>query len=292
MRFGKIMRMGFIGLGNIGLPIAQRIVSMGDQPPMLFDVAASAYDPLSGKFDKAQNAAALAQNCELIGICVRNGEDCENVVSGPGGLLEGLSQRKRPDAPFIAIHSTVPFSLIDRLSHSLASQGATLIDAAVTGGPWNAEEGQLVVMVGGEAAAVDSLRPMLDCYCNKIIHAGPLGAGMKLKAANNLVTYAELLAAVEAVRLLMTGGVAPEKLIDVMETNGNLTPSMRAYLVSREGATTSEQREKLLAVQSALASLAEKDLSVALEFAEMQEIPAAFTESVKALFRPAVERID
>ena len=144
--------------------------------------------------------------------------------------------------------------------------------------------------MGGAAGIVERLQPLLGASASNLVHAGPLGAGMKLKVANNLVTYTQLAIGVEAARLALKSGVDPEQLIGVMKANGNLTPAMGAYLAGRKALAANP--ENFVSFQKGLANLAEKDLDHALETGAACGDDLPMGHQTRALFRDIIERMD
>lgn len=274
------LKVGYIGLGNIGLPMAERLV--GDAFDLtVFDVVAEAARSFDGRAAIASDIAEVGRRAELIGICVRDDADVHTVVTALlGTMSRGL----------IAIHSTVRPATVVELAERAARQGVSVIDAAVTGGADGARNGRLTCMVGGDADAIETARPLLAAYCSNIVHAGPVGQGMALKIVNNLVTYVELLGAVEAYRLAAAAGLDPAKLSEVMGDNGNLTPAMRAYVGFRAVGPEQIGAEAFAATQTALATLAEKDLSLAAELAGECGLAVPLGDATAQHFRAAVTR--
>lgn len=275
------LRVGYIGLGNIGLPMAERLL----RPEMnlsVFDMSEAALVHFHGKARIAENAADVGASADLIGVCVRDDADVEQVVAA-------LLTRMR--SGLIAIHSTVRPATVLALAARAEAQGVTVIDAAVTGGADGARNGRLTCMVGGEPTAIDQARPLLSAYCSNIVHAGETGQGMTLKIVNNLVTYVELLGAVEAYRLAAAAGLDPARLSEVMTDNGNLTQSMRAYVGFRANGAAQIGAAPFAASQTALATLAEKDLALAANLAADCGLAVPLGEATARLFRDAVTRI-
>ncbi|ARS26237.1 NAD(P)-dependent oxidoreductase [Sphingomonas sp. KC8] len=275
------LRVGYIGLGNIGLPMAERLL----RPELnltVFDMAEAAAANFQGKARIAENAADVGASADLIGICVRDDADVEQVVTA-------LLTRMR--SGLIAIHSTVRPATVLELAARAKVHGVTVIDAAVTGGADGARNGRLTCMVGGDPAALDQARPLLSAYCSNIVHAGATGQGMTLKIVNNLVTYVELLGAVEAYRLAAAAGLDPARLSEVMTDNGNLTPSMRAYVGFRANGPAQIGTDLFVATQTALATLAEKDLALAIDLAADCGLAVPLGDATARLFRDAVTRI-
>jgi 3-hydroxyisobutyrate dehydrogenase-like beta-hydroxyacid dehydrogenase len=138
-------------------------------------------------------------------------------------------------------------------------------------------------MVGGDPADLVRVRPVLAVCCRRIIHAGPLGAGMVLKAANNLVTMLALLAAHESDALVRAGGLDPALLGEVMAENGNLTDTMRRFLEFRTTGPASLGERAYREFQDRTGQLGAKDLGIALEIAREAGIELPGTAAAQPL---------
>jgi 3-hydroxyisobutyrate dehydrogenase len=276
------LKLGFIGLGQIGRPMAEEILSAGHDLSV-FDAFPSAMAPFAGRAVLAASPAELAGHAELVGVCVRDDRDVESVLSGPRGLLAGLTK-----GGIVAIHSTVRPSTVQSLARIAAGTSVSVFDAAVSRSP-GPKAFQVTCMVGGESSTLDKARPLLEAYSSKIIHAGALGAGMSLKISNNLVTYIQLLAAVEGYRLAKATGLDASMLTDLMKSNGNLTPSMAAYMQNRVSGPTAVGTAGFLKAQAALEILAKKDLELALESAGEFAVAMPTTQAVHDLFHQVIQ---
>jgi 3-hydroxyisobutyrate dehydrogenase len=279
-----LMRAGYIGLGNIGAPMAERLIS-SETSLVVFDAVAAAMGNFSGRAKLAGSPAELGREAEFVGICVRDDPDVETVIDGPDGLLRSMK------GGAIAIHSTVRPATVIALSQKAAAQNVVLIDAAVTGGAHAAAQGGLTAMVGGTEAQVEKLRPLISKYCSSIVHAGAVGAGMSLKLCNNLVTYLELVAVLESYKLAEAMGIEHERLTAVMMNNGNLTPAMKAYIGFRQTGAATIGADAFLASQKSLAHLAEKDLSLAIEVATEAGVDVPAAEAIRGMFRKTVLKV-
>jgi 3-hydroxyisobutyrate dehydrogenase-like beta-hydroxyacid dehydrogenase len=138
-------------------------------------------------------------------------------------------------------------------------------------------------MVGGDPALLERARPVLEAFSTAIVHAGPLGSGMVIKTCNNLVTFIEYTAAHESLRLAAANGVDPAVLRRVMTENGNLTPSMAAFIESRATGPARLGQAEFAELQTRIGKLSEKDLDVALDLARDSGLTLAATERVRAL---------
>ena len=273
----QLMRLGYIGLGNIGAPMAQCLVKSG-AAVTVFDVAPQAAAPFASAATVAASPAQVGANADLVGICARHDTDVIEIVAGAGGLLETMT------AGGIAIHSTVRPSTVKALAETAAAKGVVVIDAAVTGGADVAARGELTIMAGGAPEDVALLRPLMEPYSKAIIHAGALGAGMTLKLSNNLVTYMQLAAAVEGYRLAEAAGLDPAQLTEVMTNNGNLTPTMGAYIKGRKVWPEALGPERYRQSQLSLVDLAKKDMSLAEEVAAELGVALPGTTAIRTLF--------
>jgi 3-hydroxyisobutyrate dehydrogenase len=162
-------RVGFIGLGSQGGPMARRIIDAG-YPVTLWARPPATLEPFADTSAKtAGSPAELAAASDLVCVCVRDDADTEQVVdAGLGGLAAG---------GVIAVHSTVHPDTCRRLAERAATGGVRLIDAPVSGGAPAAEAGRLLVMAGGDEEAVEFCRPVFGSYGDPIVPLGPVGAG-------------------------------------------------------------------------------------------------------------------
>lgn len=204
-------RVGFIGLGSQGAPMARRIVDAG-YPVTLWARRPATLEPFADTPAKvADSPADLAASSDLVCICVVSDADVEEVVTGERGVLAGLGT-----GGVIAVHSTVHPDTCRRLAGQAEAQGMRLIDAPVSGGGQAAAEGRLLVMAGGDPETVEYCRPVLATYGDPVVHLGPLGSGQLTKLLNNLLFTAHLATAASALTLGQALGVDPGRLADVM----------------------------------------------------------------------------
>lgn len=256
------MAIGFIGLGNIGKPMARHMSALGEEV-WVYDVAPDPVAELAALgFRAAAEPAEMARHCDIIRLCVRDEHDIDALLQGGAGLLANA----RPNA-LLVIHSTVAQVHILRWHEQTRERGLHLVDAPMTGGAHIAEAGSLCYMVGGDTAQLERCRPALATSGSKIIHTGAHRPGVALKLCNNLMTYAELIAMHEATRLAEAGGLSRQLLLEVGQANGVVTPQMSAFIANREHAEA-QGREALLKIFGGHAALGKKDLAAALKSAE------------------------
>ena len=205
------MRVGFIGLGSQGGPMARRIIDAGFATT-LWARRSAALEPYAHTAAKvAGSPAELAAASDLVCLCVVGDGDVTEVATGAQGLLAGL----KPGG-VIAVHSTVHPDTCRDLADRAAAQGATVIDAPVSGGGPAAAEGRLLVMVGGDADAVERCRPVFETYADPVVHLGGVGSGQVTKLLNNLLFSANLGTAATALTLGEALGVSRERFADVI----------------------------------------------------------------------------
>jgi 3-hydroxyisobutyrate dehydrogenase-like beta-hydroxyacid dehydrogenase len=269
------MSIGFVGLGNIGKPMAVQLLKLGEEL-WVSDLAAA---PVAELVTRGARAAAhlkeLAEHCELIGICVRDEPEVDALLQGPAGLLA----QARPQA-LLAVHSTVTVAAIRRWAGQAEARGLQLIDAPVTGGASAAEAGTLTYMVGGTAQQLERCRAAFMSSGQKLLHAGPVGAGILLKLCNNLMTYAAFSAADEALRLARAGDLAEALLLEVGRSNGVVTPQMEAFVRNRRQLGSAGALARAFAP---FAALARKDLAAALDSARELGVALPATECVHGI---------
>lgn len=256
------LRAGFVGLGDIGGPMAGRLLAAGLETAV-FDVRPEAIAPWVEKGAKAAaSARELAARSDVVGVCVRDDADVRAVLGGEEGLLAGA----RPGL-VVAVHSTILPGTVRALGAEAAAREVALLDACVTGGAAGAAQGALVVMAGGEEAALETARPYFDAFARQVVHAGPLGSGAAVKLCNNLMTYLGFLSAFEATLLAREAGLSTEAFEAVTRSNGNLTDQMRAFLALHRAPAETRANASFQAMLRGVTTLAEKDLAVTLAYA-------------------------
>lgn len=202
------MRVGFIGLGSQGAPMARRIVDAG-HPTTLWARRPASVEPFADTDAAvAGSPAELGAASDLVCLCVTGDADVTDVASA---VLEGMQP-----GGVIAVHSTVHPDTCRQLAERAAERGVAVIDAPVSGGAPAAEQGTLLVMAGGDEDVVERVRPVFATYADPIVHLGGLGSGQVTKLLNNLLFSAHLATAKTTLDLGRELGVAPEKLAEVI----------------------------------------------------------------------------
>ncbi|MFF0011388.1 NAD(P)-dependent oxidoreductase [Streptomyces sp. NPDC005374] len=205
------MRVGFIGLGSQGAPMARRIVDAGFETTLWARRPASLVPFADTAARRAASPADLAAVSDLVCVCVVDDADVEEIVTGESGVLAGLRR-----GGVIAVHSTVHPDTCRRLADRARARGVALIDAPVSGGGQAAAEGRLVLMAGGEPGTVAYCRPVFATHADPVVHMGPLGAGQVAKLLNNVLFTANLATAADTLALGRDLAVDPAALARVI----------------------------------------------------------------------------
>jgi len=206
-----IERVGFVGLGIMGGPMAANLLKAGFRVTV-WNRSPRRMEPLlelgaSGAASPAEVAAAS----EVTVSCVTNSPDVEAVALGPGGIAEGAG----PGSAYIDC-STISPGVAREVAAELAKRGIDMLDAPVSGGDVGAKAGTLAIMVGGEPAAFERCLPVLQGMGKTIVHVGPAGSGQVVKLCNQVAGGLNLLALAEAVSLARKAGVDPAKMLEVV----------------------------------------------------------------------------
>lgn len=270
-------RIGFIGLGNIGAPMAMRILDAGHALQVFNRDPVKAIPFSSRGVPLATSPAALAQVCDIVFICVSNTEAVEQVVFGPEGVAEG-GRAGLLVVDLSTIHPVNTREMAQRLS---AGYGMRWVDAPVSGGASGALAGTLAVFAGGAAADVERVRPVLMNFAGRVTHIGGHGCGMAMKACNQMLSFASSAVAAETLNLAARFGFDPALVPEAIAGGFADSHFMRHYgplLVA--GTATGNTRTAV------------KDIDIALDLARATGTPLPMTSLVASLFHMAVARGD
>jgi 3-hydroxyisobutyrate dehydrogenase-like beta-hydroxyacid dehydrogenase len=209
-------RVGFIGVGLMGHGMAKNIVEKGYDLTILGHRNRAPVEDLVGRGAvEAKNAAEVARRSDLVFLCVTGSPQVEAIVFGKDGLLEGLAA-----GAIVADSSTAEPESTLKIAAAIASRGGRFVDTPLVRTPKEAEEGRLGVMTGGDPATLAEIRPVLETFAENIVHAGPLGAGHKLKLVNNFLVMAVAGAIAEAVATAKRAGIDLKALSDIVTGGG------------------------------------------------------------------------
>jgi len=263
---------GFIGLGNIGKPMAINLAMAGFDL-MVYDLRAEPMRELTALGAKAARSAdEVGAHGEIIEVVVVDDAQVEAALLGEGGVFSGAKR-----GSIIAIHSTVHPRTVRRLAEQAAAKGLTLIDAEVSGGERGAIAKSLCYMVGGDKAAFEKCRPIFATSGANIFHLGDLGSGAITKLAHNLIVYVNMLAASEGMRLAEKAGVDLKSMEQVVRAGAAQSR------VADHWSQQSNLKNTYTSGPRGLMELIHKDLRLALELGHDLGLPlpgAALTQQL------------
>ncbi len=204
---------GFVGLGDMGGPIAHRIAAAGF-PLAVWSRGVHSLKELGAQpYVAMPSLQELGNRCGIVAVCVFSDADVREVVLGPDRLLAAMS----PDS-ILVIHSTVSVDLCCEIAVAGASRGVHVLDAPVSGARTGAVNGTLTVMVGGDESVRNRVTPLFKSYGRLIKWMGPVGSGQKMKVLNNVLGFATGQVASIAIETGVALGLDPASLVDVLES--------------------------------------------------------------------------
>lgn len=257
---------GYIGLGNMGAPMATRLL---ERPGTL--VVCDARPETTQPFTEAgatavATPAEVAAQATVISVTVLDDTQVRDVVAGPDGILSTA----RPGT-VVAVHSTISDVTATELAEICRERGVDLVDAPVSGGAPGAQQGRLAVMVGGSDDAFEAVREPFGYFAELVIHAGPVGAGTRMKLARNLLHFVSFTAASEAQRLAEAAGIDIRKLGKVVRHTDAITGGAGAIMLRDTTAPVADD-DPWFSILSHVRNLGEKDLSLALDLGERFDV--------------------
>jgi 2-hydroxy-3-oxopropionate reductase len=205
------MKLGFIGLGVMGRPMALNLMKRGHQMGIYARRAESAEPLVAAGAISYKSPAELAAACDAIFTVVTTSGDFEQVVLGKNGIINGASA-----GSVVVDMETISPTVVRSIAGVLAEKGIDMIDAPVSGGPMGAEQATLSIMAGGKPAVFERVKPLFECLGKTIVHVGDTGAGQITKACNQLALLVNAQGAAEALSLATRCGVDPAKVREVM----------------------------------------------------------------------------
>jgi 2-hydroxy-3-oxopropionate reductase len=205
-------KVGFIGLGIMGGPMAKNLMEAGYEL-VLYNRTREKAEDLAGDGDAevAGSPKEVAESSDVIVTMLPDSPDVRDVVTGEAGALEGIKE-----GALLVDMSTISPVVTEELAEKVRERGASMLDAPVSGGDVGAIEGTLSIMVGGSEEDFERAKPLFEVMGKTVTHVGPTGAGQVTKAANQVVVALTIEAVSEALVLGSKGGVAPEKILDVL----------------------------------------------------------------------------
>ncbi|MFC4906212.1 NAD(P)-dependent oxidoreductase [Actinomadura gamaensis] len=251
------MTTGFVGLGQMGAPMAKHLVKRG---LVVYDTRPEAVAPLVAEGARAAaSVAELAAASDLVSVMVRNDAQVNEVAA------EALPAM-RPGSVF-AIHSTIRARTAEDLAARADPDEVQVVDAPVSGGFMGAADGTLAVMVGGSEEAFERCREPFGEWAELVLHMGPVGAGTRTKLARNLLHFTAFTAAAEAQRLAEASGVSLRKLARIVRHTDAITGGAGSIMLRPTTAPLADD-DPLRPILDHVRTLGEKDLAFALELAD------------------------
>ncbi|HEX4853696.1 NAD(P)-dependent oxidoreductase [Arenimonas sp.] len=224
---------GIAGIGMMGHGIASNVVKHGYRLAVLEHAGNQPLDALEAAGAVAvPTARELAMRSDVVILVVTGSAQVEAVLTGPGGVLEGL----RPGGVVIDCSTALPSSTV-RMAAAVERRGGRFLDAPMTRTPKEAAEGRLNLLVGGDAALLEECRPLLKCFAENITHVGPVGAGHSMKLLHNYVSLGMVALLAEAAACARRSGVDAGAFVDVLAKGGGggiALERIRPFLLARD----------------------------------------------------------
>jgi len=264
-------RVGFIGLGLMGRPMALNLLKAG-YPLVVYSRSQGPVDVLAkAGAEVAEGPAGVARRCKVVITMVPDSPDVEQVLEGPGGVFQGM----QPGTILIDMSSISPV-VTRRLAAAAKERGAAMLDAPVSGGEIGAIDGTLSIMVGGDAEALEKVRPILNVMGNpeRVVHIGESGAGQICKVCNQMAIGGALAVVSELMALARKAGVDPAKVREAL---------LGGFAASRVLEVHGQRMLDGNYKPGFKASLYDKDMGIALQTARAHNVPVPVTAVVAQL---------
>jgi len=268
------MKVGFIGVGNMGGPMCRNIIRNTNHEVIVFDLNADAVKACTDLGAGAgASVADVAARCDVVITSLPLPRIVEAVALGSDGIAENAP----PGSVFIDLSTNAP-ATAKRLAAGLAAKGIAMLEAPVSGGTARAKDGTIVIMVGGEAAVFEQQLPLLKSFSGEVIHLGEIGFGSTAKLINNMLAFCNAAAAAEALMIGKRSGIDLRKLDAVIRNASGMSAGY---------ANLSTKAFKGDFQASFALDLAHKDLRLALEMADELGVPGMIAPQVMTLMRMA-----
>ncbi len=272
------IRCGFIGLGIMGKALAGNLAPKG-LATVVYDLDQGAIDEVVATGAKpAASSREVAENADVIGVCVPADEHVRAVLSGDDGVFGNAAE-----GTVVTIHSTIHPDTVLEMAKEGATRGVSVLEVPVAGGPVRAAEGDAFYMVSGDEAAFEKARPCLEAAAGKIVFAGELGNAAKLKLALNVLTNLSFAASLEGMKLATAMGLPQELFEEGGQATGMLNPLHLQYLSPYKMPEEARRSDGLQDYMRGRMEIAQKDLGLALQMAHDHGIAMPVTGLVHQL---------
>ena len=268
------MKVGFIGVGNMGGPMCRNIIKNTNHEVIVFDLSPDAMKACTELGASAGSSVAdVASRCDVTIASLPLPKIVEEVTLGKGGIADSA----KPGSVFIDLSTNSP-ATAKRVAAGMAAKGILMLEAPVSGGTARATDGTIVIMVGGDAAVFENNLPLLKSFSGEVIHLGEIGFGSVAKLINNMLAFCNAAAAAEALMMGKRSGIDLKKL-DAVIRNASGMSSGYAGMATKAFAGN-------FAPSFAL-DLAHKDMRLAMELADELGVPGLIAPQVLNLMRMA-----
>jgi 3-hydroxyisobutyrate dehydrogenase len=268
------VKVGFVGVGNMGGPMCRNIVKRSNHQVTVFDLNPAAVKTCTDLgATAAKSLADVTQGADVVMTSLPMPKDVEAVTLGDNGILANIGKGQT----YIDLSTNAP-SMVKKIGAAMAAKGIAMLDAPVSGGTVGAEAATIAIMVGGEKKVFDDALPVLQSFSANVIHMGELGTGTVAKLVNNMMAFCNAAAAAEGLMLGVTAGLDPAKLIEVVSNSSGNSNSFKSF---------SERALSGKLEPSFALNLAYKDLHLALELADELGVPLPQGSSTHNLQRMA-----
>jgi 3-hydroxyisobutyrate dehydrogenase-like beta-hydroxyacid dehydrogenase len=267
------MKIGFIGVGNMGGPMCRNIIRNTNHQVVVHDPDPAAVARCTALGAQAAASIAGLAGCEVVFTSLPLPEVVERVIAGPGGLAETAA------AGTVVIDlSTNSPETAQAMASALAARGVAMLEAPVSGGVARAEEGTIAVMVGGEEGLFEAQRPLFGSFTANALHVGAVGMGSVAKLINNMLAFCNMAAAAEGLMMGAAAGIDLKKLAEVVGVSSGASGAF----ASLAGKAFSGNFQPGFALD-----LAHKDLRLAVQLADRTGVPGMVAPNVLNLLRAA-----
>jgi 3-hydroxyisobutyrate dehydrogenase-like beta-hydroxyacid dehydrogenase len=268
------VKVGFIGVGNMGGPMCRNIIKNTNHEVVVFDLDPAAVQRCTDLgASSGASVADVAGRCDVVITSLPIPRVVEEVALGPGGIVESA----RPGTVYIDLSTNAP-STARLLAEGARAKGLGMLEAPVSGGVARAVDGSIVIMVGGDAATFEAQLPLLKSFSGEVIHVGEVGFGSVAKLINNMMAFCNSAIAAEALMMGKRSGIDLKKLDAVIRNASGDSTGYRNMankaLVGNFTATFA-------------LDLAHKDLRLAMEMADELGVPGLIAPQVLNLMRMA-----
>ena len=269
------MEAGYLGVGSMGQPMAGKLLDGGHQLT-IHDINEAAMRPLLDRQARRANSPKdLADQCEIVFVSLPTLAVFRHIVFGPNGLLQGNRMK------ILVNTCTVGVAFVKEIEAAMAAKGVTVVDCPISGGPTGSRDGTLSVMVSGDAAAIETIRPMISLWGPTVTIAGDKpGVAQVLKLTNNILFAVSLMATSEAFVMGAKGGLDPELMLTAINAGSGANRATQV-MIPRSVLTRGFD-------YGAAMHILMKDIDLAMELGEELGVPMWVCQAARLVFKHAV----